>query len=316
MTRTRCWCADDEPAMVVATRTARASILRAARRCRRACHTDRFVCMPTGTWAQAAAWSSKREVVQASPDPAGLRGARRPRWGQRRAVGRRTNRRPRRRRTRRLIDLETSGPYVGATTTVEAGREGQDHRDDDDARDRTRRCCIVRRDTDGAPGVSGGSREGLGDRDAHARGSGATGSEAEEEDLEQRPTNAHDPDAKVTKLMAAASGAQSRACRRMGPARLSGDTARCRCRDTTTRSRPPSPRPSSSKTRRPTRSAVSGRDRRDKGYHSNQTLIDLDAVGIRSYVSEPDLDVIGRRIPRPGRRCMASVAGCDDAAAA
>ena len=56
----------------------------------------------------------------------------------------------------------------------------------------------------------------------------------------------------------------------------------------------------------------------DKGYHSNQTLIDLDAVGIRSYVSEPDRgDVIGRRIPRPGRRCMAIVAGCgDDAAAA
>ena len=26
----------------------------------------------------------------------------------------------------------------------------------------------------------------------------------------------------------------------------------------------------------------------EKGYHSNQTLIDLDAVGIRSYVSEPD----------------------------
>ena len=26
----------------------------------------------------------------------------------------------------------------------------------------------------------------------------------------------------------------------------------------------------------------------DKGYHSNQTLIDLDAGGIRSYVSEPD----------------------------
>ena len=56
----------------------------------------------------------------------------------------------------------------------------------------------------------------------------------------------------------------------------------------------------------------------DKGYHSNQTLIDLDAVGIRSYVSEPTGgDVIGRRIPRPGRRCMAIVAGCgDDAAAA
>jgi hypothetical protein len=26
----------------------------------------------------------------------------------------------------------------------------------------------------------------------------------------------------------------------------------------------------------------------DKGYHSNQTIVDLDAVGIRSYVSEPD----------------------------
>jgi transposase len=26
----------------------------------------------------------------------------------------------------------------------------------------------------------------------------------------------------------------------------------------------------------------------DKGYHSNQTLIDLDAVGVRSYVAEPD----------------------------
>ena len=42
----------------------------------------------------------------------------------------------------------------------------------------------------------------------------------------------------------------------------------------------------------------------------------LAAVGIRS--SEPTGgDVIGRRIPRPGRRCMAIVAGCgDDAAAA
>jgi transposase len=26
----------------------------------------------------------------------------------------------------------------------------------------------------------------------------------------------------------------------------------------------------------------------DKGYHSNQTMVDLDAVGIRSYVAEPD----------------------------
>ena len=26
----------------------------------------------------------------------------------------------------------------------------------------------------------------------------------------------------------------------------------------------------------------------DKGYHSNQALVDLDAVGVRSYISEPD----------------------------
>src|ERR1700716_3167966 len=26
----------------------------------------------------------------------------------------------------------------------------------------------------------------------------------------------------------------------------------------------------------------------DKGYHSNQTMIDLEAVGIRTYVAEPD----------------------------
>ena len=26
----------------------------------------------------------------------------------------------------------------------------------------------------------------------------------------------------------------------------------------------------------------------DKGYHSNQTLVNLEAVGVRSYISEPD----------------------------
>ena len=26
----------------------------------------------------------------------------------------------------------------------------------------------------------------------------------------------------------------------------------------------------------------------DKGYHSNQSLVDLEAVGLRSYISEPD----------------------------
>jgi transposase len=26
----------------------------------------------------------------------------------------------------------------------------------------------------------------------------------------------------------------------------------------------------------------------DKGYHSNQTMVDLEAVGVRSYIAEPD----------------------------
>jgi hypothetical protein len=29
----------------------------------------------------------------------------------------------------------------------------------------------------------------------------------------------------------------------------------------------------------------------DKGYHSNQSLIDLEAVGVRSYISEPHRDI-------------------------
>ena len=48
----------------------------------------------------------------------------------------------------------------------------------------------------------------------------------------------------------------------------------------------------------------------DKGYHSNQTMVDLDAVGIRSYVASRTAgDAIGRRSRRPRRRCMAIVAG-------
>ena len=90
-------------------------------------------------------------------------------------------------RTRRLIDLEThrtvftwvqqrlveAGRLTGktiaidATTLANAAESPPRHRRE-------------------LPSVSGGSRDGLGGRDAHARGSGATGSEAEEEDLEHR----------------------------------------------------------------------------------------------------------------------------------
>jgi hypothetical protein len=44
----------------------------------------------------------------------------------------------------------------------------------------------------------------------------------------------------------------------------------------------------------------------DKGYHSNQSLVDLEAVGLRSYISEPDRGRRnGRRSLRPVPRCIA-----------
>jgi transposase len=48
-----------------------------------------------------------------------------------------------------------------------------------------------------------------------------------------------------------------------------------------------------------------------KGYHSNQSMVDLEAVGPRSYIAEPDRVVaIGRRRQRPKRPCTAIVGGC------
>ena len=56
----------------------------------------------------------------------------------------------------------------------------------------------------------------------------------------------------------------------------------------------------------------------DKGYHSNQTMVDLDALDIRSYIAEPDRgrrDWSGR--PKPRLPCTAIAAGfADDADAA
>ena len=50
----------------------------------------------------------------------------------------------------------------------------------------------------------------------------------------------------------------------------------------------------------------------DKGYHSNQTMVDFDAVGVRSYVAEPDRGP-ARVDDGPGRatgRCTAIAGGC------
>ena len=46
----------------------------------------------------------------------------------------------------------------------------------------------------------------------------------------------------------------------------------------------------------------------DKGYHSNQSLVDLEAVGVRSYISSPiGGDATGRSIRTPATRCTAIV---------
>src|SRR5262249_51277279 len=42
----------------------------------------------------------------------------------------------------------------------------------------------------------------------------------------------------------------------------------------------------------------------DKGYHSNQSLVDLEAVGLRSYISEPDR---GRRNWKKNREARGAV---------
>ena len=243
-------------------------------------------------------------------------------------------------RTRRLIDLEThrtvftwvqqrlveAGRLTGKTiaidaTTLEANAAMR---------------SIVRRDTGETIAIdqddpqalddrlSGGSRDGLGGRDAHARGSGATGSEAEEEDLEHRldaPPRSRCEGHEDRKMAARIWRTKLRACRRRETGAIVAVTLHgADVGDTTTIIET-----AIAATEQVEDAQANVDDRQaldeivgDKGYHSNQTLIDLDAVGIRSYVSEPDrgrLYVIGRRLPRPRRRCMAIVCG-DDAAAA
>ena len=200
-------------------------------------------------------------------------------------------------RTRRLIDLETHRTVFTwvQQRLVEAGRlKGKTIAIDATTLEANAAMrSIVRRDTgESYQAFLAGSREGLGDRDAHARGSGATGSEAEEEDLEQRldePPRSR-CEGHEDERWPHASGAQSRACRRHGDRRdCRGDTARCRCRpDTTTIIE------TAIAAAEQVEDAQANVDDRqsleeivgEKGYHSNQTLIDLDAVGIRSYVSE------------------------------
>ena len=154
---------------------------------------------------------------------------------------------------------------------------------------------IVRRDTgEELSGVSDAAREGLGHRDADARGLGAAGSEAQEEDVEQgldEPARSR-CEGHEDERWPDASGPQSRACGR------SGDRRDCRRHA----ARAPTQATRRRSSRRRSAAAEQVEDAQadvdepqaleeiiaDKGYHSNQTMVDLDAVGIRSYIAEPD----------------------------
>ena len=93
-------------------------------------------------------------------------------------------------RTRRLIDVETHRAVFTwvQQRLVEVGlAQGQDRRDRRDHAGSQRRDAQHRAAGHGGDlsGVSDAARAGLGHRDADARGLGAAGSEAEEEDVEQ-----------------------------------------------------------------------------------------------------------------------------------
>jgi transposase len=102
-------------------------------------------------------------------------------------------------------------------------------------------------------------------------------------------THPHDPDAKITKMRDGRTHlAQSRAC---GRSRDGGDRGRNRAGRRRRRH--------GDEHREPDRSRRAGRGsaarrrrhrerRRRQGLHSNQSLVDLEAVGVRSYISEPD----------------------------
>ena len=213
-------------------------------------------------------------------------------------------------RTRRLIDVEThravftwvqqrlveAGLLKGKTvaidaTTLEANAAMR---------------SIVRRDTaETLSGVSDAAREGLGHRDADARGLGAAGSEAQEEDVEQgldEPARSgcegHEDERRPD-----ASGPQSRACGRSGDRRdCRGDAAGRR-----PRRHDDDRRDGDGRGRAGRRRAGRRRRSRRRWKRSSRTRA-ITAIrrwststpcGIRSYIAEPDR---GRRDWSEGAR--------------
>ncbi len=229
-------------------------------------------------------------------------------------------------RTRRLIDLEThravftwvqqrlveAGLLKGKTvaidaTTLEANAAMR---------------SIVRRDTGGElSGVSDAAREGLGHRDADARGPGAAGPQAQEEDVEQRLDESARSrcEGHEDERWPDASGPQSGACGRPGDRRHCRGHAAGRRRKATRRrsSRRRLPRPSRSKTRRPTSRSRSRwkRSSPTRGITAiRRWSTSTPWASGPTWRSRTAGDAIGRRSPRPRRRCMAIVAGFVDGA--
>ena len=182
-------------------------------------------------------------------------------------------------RTRRLIDLETHRTIAIDATTLEANAAMR---------------SIVRRDTGEsyqaflaglakASGIETPTREGLARLDRKRK----------KKTSNKAWTNPHDPDAKVTKMKDGRTHLAHKAEHAVdmetgaivAVTRQGADVG-----DTTTiietaiaAAEQVEDAPANVDDRQSLEEIVG-----DKGYHSNQTLIDLDAVGIRSYVSAPD----------------------------
>ena len=201
-------------------------------------------------------------------------------------------------RTRRLIDLEThravftwvqvrlveAGLLKGRTiaidaTTLEANAAMR---------------SILRRDTGGElSGVLVRARAGLGHLHAVARGLGSSRPKTEEENLEHRLDASRDPEAKVAKmkdgrthLAHKAEHAVDLETGAMIALTLQGADAG----DTTTIIETALAAAEQIEDAQAGVAEPQTLDEiiADKGYHSNQTMVDLGAVGLRSYIAEPD----------------------------
>jgi hypothetical protein len=143
------------------------------------------------------------------------------------------------------------------------------------------------------PGISDPAREGLGHRHADPGGFGAAGSQAEEEDVEQgldEPPRPGCQDREDERRLHA-SGPQSRACRGSGHRgdrrghRTGADEGDTTTIVETTIAAAEQVEDAQTGVKEPQKlEEIIG----DKGYHSNLTMRDLDAVGIRSYIAEPN----------------------------